>query len=300
MLDMGFADAIAAVVAQTPKSRQTLLFSATFADEIRDISRKLQRQPVEVTVQSRLGSDELEQAFFEVDTPRKIDALALLLNEHRPESALVFCNTKRDTQDVADQLAQRGFSVLALSGDLEQRDRDEVLVRFANKSCSVLVATDVAARGLHVQDLPAVISYELAGDPDVHVHRIGRTGRAGNKGLALHLVASREIGRLPGIEAAQGSPAQWRRLDLSNADRAQPMQAAMVTLIIDGGRQDKLRPGDIVGALTGDAGLPVDAIGKIDTFATRTYVAVKRSHAQKAMDKLRVGKIKGRTFRVRK
>ena len=300
MLDMGFADAIAAVVAQTPKSRQTLLFSATFADEIRDISRKLQRQPVEVTVQSRLGSDELEQAFFEVDTPRKVDALALLLNEHRPESALVFCNTKRDTQDVADQLAQRGFSVLALSGDLEQRDRDEVLVRFANKSCSVLVATDVAARGLHVQDLPAVISYELAGDPDVHVHRIGRTGRAGNKGLALHLVASREIGRLPGIEAAQGSSAQWRRLDLSNADRAQPVQAAMVTLIIDGGRQDKLRPGDIVGALTGDAGLPVDAIGKIDTFATRTYVAVKRSHAQKAMDKLRVGKIKGRTFRVRK
>ena len=299
MLDMGFADAIADVIAQLPTDRQTLLFSATYAEQIRAISRKVQRDPVEVTVDSLLGSDELEQMFYEVDVPRKIDALALLLAQHRPESALVFCNTKRDTQDVAAQLGQRGFSVLALNGDLEQRDRDEVLVRFSNRSCSVLVATDVAARGLDIKDLPAVISFELPSDPEIHVHRIGRTGRAGQKGLALHLCSSREIGRVPAIEAAQGSAAPWGRLNLSLADRATPLEPPMVTLIIDAGRQDKLRPGDIVGALTGDAGLPAGAVGKIDTFATRTYVAIAREHAQKALQKLRAGKIKGRSFRVR-
>jgi ATP-independent RNA helicase DbpA len=300
MLDMGFADAIADVVAQTPKERQTLLFSATFPDEIRTISKKMQRAPVEVTVQSRLGADEIEQIFYEVEPARKVDALAVLLTAHRPESTLVFCNTKRDTEDVAEQLAQRGFSVLALNGDLEQRDRDEVLVRFANRSCSVLVATDVAARGLDIKDMPAVISYELPSDPDVHVHRIGRTGRAGQKGLALSLVSSREIGRVVAIEAAQGSSMQWGRLNLSTVHALKPLEAPMTTLIIDGGRQDKLRPGDILGALTGDAGLPADAVGKIDTFATRTYVAIQRSQAHKAMERLRSGKIKGRSFRVRK
>jgi ATP-independent RNA helicase DbpA len=300
MLDMGFAEAIADVIAQTPADRQTLLFSATYADEIRSISKKVQRDPVQVTVDSLLGSDEIEQMFYEVELPRKVDALAYLLNQHRPESALVFCNTKRDTQDVADQLAQRGFSVLALNGDLEQRDRDEVLVRFANKSCSVLVATDVAARGLDIKELPAVVSFELPSDPEIHVHRIGRTARAGNKGLALNLCSSREIGRVPAIEAAQGSAAQWGRLNLSLANKTPPLEPPMVTLIIDGGRQDKLRPGDIMGAVTGDAGLPADAVGKIDTFATRTYVAIKRAYAQKALEKLRAGKIKGRSFRVRK
>jgi ATP-independent RNA helicase DbpA len=300
MLDMGFSEAMADVIAQAPAERQTLLFSATYSEEIRRVSKKVQREPIEVTVESLLGSDEIEQMFYEVELPRKGDALALLLGQHRPESALVFCNTKRDTQDVAAQLAQRGFSVLALNGDLEQRDRDEVLVRFANRSCSVLVATDVAARGLDIKDLPAVISYELPSDPEIHVHRIGRTGRAGQKGLAVHLVSSREVGRVPAIETAQGSPAQWGRLNLTLASKVPPLEPPMVTLIIDGGRQDKLRPGDIMGALTGTAGLPAEAVGKIDTFATRTYVAIARSYAAKAMERLRAGKVKGRSFRVRK
>ena len=164
----------------------------------------------------------------------------------------------------------------------------------------MLVATDVAARGLDIKELPAVISFELPSDPEIHVHRIGRTARAGHKGLALNLCSSREIGRVPAIEAAQGSAAQWGRLNLSLANRAPPLEPPMVTLIIDGGRQDKLRPGDIMGALTGDAGLPAESVGKIDTFATRTYVAIQRSYAQKALEKLRAGKIKGRSFRIRK
>jgi ATP-independent RNA helicase DbpA len=299
MLDMGFEEDIDAIVKQAPKQRQTLLFSATWPEPIRAVSARLQRDPVAVTIEAKHSDAVIEQHFFEVDTPRKVDALALLLATHKPEAALVFCNTRRDVDDVADQLVQRGHAALALHGDMEQRDRDEVLLRFANRSCSVLVATDVAARGLDIKELPAVVSYELPTDADAHLHRIGRTGRAGNSGLALSLVASREIARVAMIEAGLGMQARWGRVDLSQRV-PKPAPPAMVTLAIDGGRQDKLRPGDIVGALTGEAGLKADAIGKIDTFATRSYVAVQREHAPRALERLRAGKIKGRNFRVRR
>ena len=297
MLDMGFEEDIAAIVKQAPKKRQTLLFSATWPEPIRAISTRVQRDPVAVTVDH--ADDAIKQIYFEAEPARKLDALAVLLATHKPEAALVFCNTKRDVDAVAEQLAQWGYVALALHGDMEQRDRDEVLVRFANRSCAVLVATDVAARGLDIKELPAVISYELPTDADAHVHRIGRTGRAGNSGLALNLVASRETGRVAMIDAALGTSAQWGRVDLSQRS-PKPPPPAMVTLAIDGGRQDKLRPGDVVGALTGEAGLRADAIGKIDTFATRSYVAVQRDQVARALERLRAGKIKGRSFRVRR
>ncbi len=299
MLDMGFEDDINAIVKLVPKTRQTLLFSATWPEAIRAISRRMQRDPIAVTVDSTHAADVIEQIFFEVEPARKLDALAVLLATHRPEAALVFCNTKRDVDAVAEQLAQLGYVALALHGDMEQRDRDEVLVRFANRSCAVLVATDVAARGLDIKELPAVVSYELPTDADAHVHRIGRTGRAGNSGLALSLVAARETGRVAMLETALGTVAKWGRVDLSQR-MPKPSPPAMVTLAIDGGRQDKLRPGDVVGALTGDAGLNADAIGKIDTFATRSYVAVQRDQAARALERLRAGRIKGRSFRVRR
>ncbi len=298
MLDMGFEPAIAGILGQAPSQRQTMMFSATFPDEIRALGRRFLRDAEEHTVADGEGSV-IEQRFYEVESARKGDALALLLSDLAPESALVFCNTRRDTQQVADDLTQRGFAVMALHGDLEQRDRDEVLVCFGNRSCQVLVATDVAARGLDIKDLPLVVSHGLASDVDTHTHRIGRTGRAGGDGLALALVASDERRRVVGIEEALGKAVRWERIDLSRKP-GRPLPAAMITLVIDAGRQDKLRPGDVVGALTGDAGLPAAAVGKIDGFATRTYVAIERSQASKALDKLRVGKIKGRNFRVRK
>jgi len=299
MLDMGFEEDIAAILKQAPKKRQTLLFSATWPESIRAISKSFQRDPVAVTIETTHADTAIEQHFFEVELPRKVDALLLLLAIHKPESALVFCNTRRDVDDVAEQLSQRGHVALALHGDMEQRDRDEVLLRFANRSCSVLVATDVAARGLDIKDLPAVISYELPTDADAHVHRIGRTGRAGNTGLALSMVAARETNRVGMIESALGIKARWGRLDLSQRF-PKPAPPPMITLAIDGGRQDKLRPGDIVGALTGESGLHKDAIGKIDTFATRSYVAVARGEAAHALERLRAGKIKGRNFRIRR
>lgn len=299
MLDMGFADDIAGVVANMPSKRQTLMFSATYPDAIRTISKRFQRNPLEVTVTSTLSSDEVEQTFFEVDPARKFEVLANLLSDRRPESAVVFCNTRHDTRAVAEDLAQRGFSVLALHGELDQRERDEMLVRFANRSSSVLVATDVAARGLDIRELPMVINYDMASDADIHLHRIGRTGRAGAKGVALSLCTPAEIKRANVIEQRQGSPLNWRK-PASSSGKVKPLVAAWTTLAIDGGRQDKVRPGDILGALTGIAGLSAEHVGKIDVFATRSYVAVARAQADSALNKLRAGKIKGRNLRVRK
>ncbi|MDB6163316.1 MAG: helicase, partial [Xanthomonadaceae bacterium] len=200
MLDMGFEEPIREIIGKTPKDRQTLLFSATYPDAIRELGRKHLREPLEVSVDDAADQAVIRQLFFEVEPAQKPSALAGLLLEHNPESAVVFCNMRRDADEVAASLLHVGFSAAALHGDMEQRDRDEVLVQFGNRSCNILVASDVAARGLDIQDLGAVVNYELPSDPDVYVHRIGRTGRAGRSGLALSLVTPREMPRALQLE----------------------------------------------------------------------------------------------------
>ena len=299
MLDMGFSEAIDDIVGRIAKHHQTLLFSATYAEEIRQVSKRLQRDPVEVTVETPHEETTIEQRFHEVDPAQKMDALAQLLGKEHAQHALVFCNMRKDVDAVAMELDRRGFSALALHGDMEQRDRDEVLVQFANRSCSILVATDVAARGLDIAALPLVVSYDIAHDPDTHTHRIGRTGRAGEAGHAITLVTPRERPKAINIEEQLGQPLPWSPLKVAAPKGKQLNLAPMKTVVIDAGRQDKLRPGDILGALTGDAGLDAKDIGKIDVFATRAYVAIRRDLANKAQERLRAGKIKGRNFRVR-
>jgi ATP-independent RNA helicase DbpA len=296
MLDMGFADTIELVVGAVPSARQTLLFSATIPAEIRAISRRLQREPLDVSIEDADTRPHIEQLFFKVEQDQKLLALRALLLHYKPESAVVFCNTRHEVRAVETYLAQNDFPVLALHGELEQREREEMLVRFANRSCTVLVASDVAARGLDIADLALVVNYELAGDADTHLHRVGRTGRAGRSGLALSLCSSREAGRLRSLADASEEALQWGTLPTASG---RPTPAPFVTLVIDAGRQDKLRPGDLLGALTGSAALPSSAVGKIDVFATRTYVAIARDAVAQARSGLRAGKIKGRNFRVR-
>ena len=301
MLDMGFEEAIREIVGKTPAKRQTLLFSATYPEEIRAIGRSVLRDPLEVTVAATTSEQApLEQLFFETELKNKPALLAGVLLHYKPESSVVFCNTRSDVADVADALNELGFSALALHGDLEQRDRDEVLVRFANRSCSVLVASDVAARGLDIKELAAVVNYELPHDPDTYVHRVGRTARAGRGGLVLSLVTPREMPRALELERKQDVPLRWAKAAPLSSKVANALSAAMVTLRIDAGRADKLRPGDVLGALTGDAGLTAENVGKIDVFATRAYVAIARAVADKALARLRSGKIKGRKIRVEK
>jgi ATP-dependent RNA helicase DbpA len=299
MLDMGFEEAMDDIVKRIAKHHQTLLFSATYPDAIRAVSARMQQDPVSISVEEAHDESTIEQRVVEVEPPVKADVLARILVQAKPEATLVFCNMRKDTETVAAELDRRGFSALALHGDLEQRDRDEVLVRFANRSCTVLVATDVAARGLDIADLPLVVSYDVAHDPDTHTHRVGRTGRAGATGLAIVLTGARELNKLRAIEERLGGPLPRYPTKPAGDGRKVLNLAPMKTLVIDGGRKDKMRPGDILGALTGEAGLDGKDIGKIDVYATRAYVAIRRDLANKALERLRAGKIKGRNFRVR-
>ena len=299
MLDMGFGEDINRVISYAPERRQTLLFSATYPEGIAQMSRGVQRNPVEVSVESLHEGSAIEQKLYEVPAGQRLDALTWLLSHYQPGSCVVFCNTKRACNDVADHLAAKGFSALALNGDLEQRERDQVLVRFANGSATILVATDVAARGLDIKELGAVINYELTYDPEVHVHRIGRTGRAGQQGLALSLYQPNEAQRVNLIEEYQQAPMPLGDLDTIGRD-IKPIAPQMVTLSIDAGRKTKVRAGDILGALTGEGGIAGADVGKIQISEQYSYVAVKRQVASAALKRLQEGKIKGRTYRARK
>ena len=298
MLDMGFEEQIREVARHVPAECQRLLFSATFPDAIRALAKATLRDPAEVSVEGAANAPPIRQVVVDADPSRKAPLLAALLLEHRPESCLVFCNMRRDVDEVAASLAHYGFDALALHGDMEQRDRAETLLRFANRSCNVLVASDVAARGLDIDDLSAVVNYDVPSDPDTYMHRIGRTGRAGRDGLALTLCTPQELRRMEAIEEHQSSslPRQHAQ-PVAGKPKGVP-RAAMATLRIDAGKSGKLRPGDILGALTGDAGLPATAIGKIVVQATRSYVAIARGQAPQALARLREGRIKGRRFRV--
>jgi ATP-independent RNA helicase DbpA len=300
MVDMGFYEDIAGIASACNARRQTLLFSATYPDDIRKISAEFLRDPVEIKVESQHDEVQIEQRFYEVGYDDRNAAVARMLNHFRPTSTLAFCNTKVHCRELADELRAQGFSALALYGELEQRERDEILVLFANRSCSVLVATDVAARGLDIQSLNAAINVDVSKDTEVHIHRIGRTGRGNQeKGLALSLCAPNEKKWVKLIEEYQQRPAQWFDLaELQPADGGM-LAAPMVTLCIMGGKKDKLRPGDLLGALTGEAGLTKEQVGKINVFEFMTYVALERSVAQKAYARLTNGNIKGRNFKMR-
>jgi len=299
MLDMGFFDAIASIIGKTPARRQTLLFSATYPSGIKQLAADFMRSPQQVKVESLHTDNQIEQRFIEIDAQQRLEAVTRVLGHYRPQSCVAFCFTKQQCEDVVAHLTAKGIVAQALHGDLEQRDRDQVLAMFANRSSSVLVATDVAARGLDIDGLDMVLNVELARDAEIHVHRVGRTGRAGEKGVAVSLVAPAEGHRAQAIEALQKSPLRWDQLDSLKNKGGEPLLPVMSTLCIAAGRKDKLRPGDILGALTGDAGIPGKQVGKIAIFDFQAFVAVERALAKQAMQRLNSGKIKGRALKVR-
>ena len=299
MLDMGFVDDIAAVARKCPTTRQTLLFSATYPEGIARLAAQFMREAVTVKVDAHHAGGQIEQRWYEVKDNERLGAVSLLLNHFRPASTLAFCNTKAQCRNLGAALQAQGFSALALYGELEQRERDQVLVRFANRSCSVLVATDVAARGLDIANLAAVINVDVTPDPQVHIHRIGRTGRAGESGLALNLASMDEMGSVGKIELLQGCESEWHKLDELTPASTKPLVPPMVTLHIQGGRKEKIRPGDVLGALTADLGYTRAQIGKIDVNEFSTYVAVDRGVAHEAARRLNDGRIKGKSVKAR-
>lgn len=299
MLDMGFQDAMEDILSKTPSFRQTLMFSATWPAPIRELSKQYQNDPVDVRAEATGENPDIEELFYEVSPQLKMDAVVALLSARQPESCIVFCTTKQQCDEMAGDLGGRGFSALALHGDLDQKDRDSVLVRFGNQSCSILVATDVAARGLDIKSLPLVINAEPARDPEVHTHRIGRTGRAGEQGHAVTFCTPAQGHKVSRLESERGRSVVWGGTESLMATPVKPVVPAMRTLCIAGGRKDKIRPGDVLGALTGEAGIPGSAVGKIDLFDHQCFVAVEKSQAGKALSRLETGRVKGRKIRVR-
>lgn len=300
MLEMGFQDSLETIIEQTPTGRQTLLFSATFPESIEYLSKHILQNPQQVKVDTEHNENAITQHFYEVanDAERQ-QTVKLVLMAHQTNSAVVFCNTKREVQALTDHLKAQGFSAVALHGDLEQRERDQTLIQFANQSATVLVATDVAARGLDIDSVEVVINYHLAHDPEVHIHRIGRTGRAGKSGFACSLISDKQSYKVTLLEEALGMEITTEPLPDESVLLQKPNKAPMVTLQIDAGKKSKIRPGDILGALTGDGDIAGDQIGKIKVTAQRSYVAVSKKVSQQALNQLNHGKLKGRKTRAR-
>lgn len=299
MLDMGFSDELEAILAFVPAQRQTLLFSATYPEAIADISKRVQHEPHTVDVTESEQPVQILQSWCSVTRENRNAELVRVLRAWGGGLNLVFCNTKIDCADVANYLRSQDIAAVALHGDLDQAQRNEILVRFSNRSATVLIATDVAARGLDVKDIDAVFNYELPPQPEVYVHRIGRTGRAGKSGVAVSLVEDREMGRLVEIENALSETVIQHR-GIPDAKRGDDKLSPKVrTVQISGGRKNKLRPGDILGALTAQGGIPGSVVGSIDLFDTYGYVAIENEHASKAARQLSERPIKGRKYRAR-
>lgn len=299
MLDMGFYDDIAFVAKRCPLRLQTLLFSATYPEGISRLASQFLRNPQEVKLLEQHEGTKIRQRFYEVKHDERLQAVGTLLKHYRPASTLAFCNTKQQCRDLLDVLHEQGFYALTLNGDMEQRERDQVLIQFANRSCSVLVATDVAASGLDIEKLEAVINVDITPDPEIYIHRIGRTGRVDADGWALSLCSPGDKRRVATIAKMTGSEPEWHGLGSLQSGNDEPLVPPMVTLQISGGRKEKIRPGDVLGALTGEAGFTREQVGKISVTDQSTYVAVERSIAQSALRKLSAGKVKGKTVKVR-
>ncbi|MBZ4372790.1 ATP-dependent RNA helicase DbpA [Corallococcus interemptor] len=301
MLDMGFREDMERVLGATPSKRQTVLFSATFPDDIEKLSRAFQKDPVRVSLAQEESAPDIQQVAYACTPEEKQGLLLRLLRQHQPASAIVFCNFKAVVVELTRALVQAGVSADGLQGDLEQFDRDRVMAKFRNHSTRVLVATDVAGRGIDVEALDAVVNYELPQQPEAYVHRIGRTGRAGRRGLALSLVTRSDSRKVEDIEATTGV-----KLEKGDVDALVPENVPGVSLIsgwetlsISAGRKDKMRPGDILGALTGEAGgLKAEDVGKIEIHDHHAFVAVSKRVVKVAFQRLTEGRIKGRRHRI--
>jgi len=302
MLDMGFGEEMEKILSSAPQPRQTVFFSATYPRSIEAMTEVHQHNPERLTVADSVGPQSLlRQVAYVVNEANRLDTLLGMLGGNPPESAIVFCNFKATVAKVEQALGAAGVSAASLHGGLEQKERDFVMAKFRNHSLRVLVATDVAARGLDIEGLDLVVNFELPFQPEIYVHRIGRTGRAGKPGLAVSLVGPQDRGKVKAIEAALGSPLERQAAGTDTPASPSVVQAdaKMATLYISGGRKDKVRPGDILGALTGEAGgFPASDVGKIEIHDRFSYVAIAKGSAERAVQQLGSGRIKGKKFKV--
>jgi len=290
MLDMGFYDEIVKIGSNMPRAKQTLLFSATFPEKIETLAKALLNQPLTLKVDTILDAHKIDEIVYE--TADKFKTLTALIQSYKPESLLIFCNTKAEVMSLTDRLHAKGHSVIDIHGDLDQRERNESVLLFSNGSKRILVATDVASRGLDIKDIALVINYDLPFDKEVYTHRIGRTGRAGATGTALSLYAPSDSEKCSYI-TSQAKKAEMKAL---RVDASFKMISQYDTLGINGGKKTKLRKGDILGTLCKEIGLENSQIGKIDITETRSYVALHHSVIEKVNKAFKKVKIKKKKY----
>jgi ATP-dependent RNA helicase DeaD len=366
MLNMGFREDIETILGQIPEERQTILFSATMPQPILEIARTYQKDAQIIrVVKKELTVPKIEQYYYEVSQRNKEDVLARLLDMYNPKLCLVFCNTKKQVDELTSALQGRGYFAEGLHGDLKQQQRDRVMHSFRSGKTEILVATDVAARGIDVDDVEAVFNYDVPQDDEYYVHRIGRTGRAGREGRAFTLVVGRELYKLKDIMRycktkikAQPIPSindvtavkaekilekvttliqnedlskmvnlieervneeDFTSLDIaaaflklmmgdesSKADDERMSddfgdtgaEAGMVRLFVNLGKNQRVRPGDILGAIAGETGMPGKLIGSIDMYDKYTFVEVPREYASDVIQVMKTAKIKGKSINI--
>ncbi|MFA9239598.1 MAG: ATP-dependent RNA helicase DbpA [Candidatus Paceibacteria bacterium] len=296
MLDMGFYDDIMEIINSLPKKRQTLLFSATYEKNTEKLASNVLINPTIVKVENE-EKVHIKQKFYEVLEDSKTALIPALISQNKAKSILIFCNMKIKCDQLADDLYALGLDVLTLHSDLEQKQRDETIILFSNKSYPVLIATDVASRGLHIDDVDLVINYDLSLDEKIHTHRIGRTARAGKGGLAISLYTQNDMDRVFAIKEVF---ADIEEENISNVedDLSYKIDSPQRTIFINGGKKQKLRAGDILGALTAGIGLSKEDIGKIDILDFASYVAINKEKIAYVLTELSKSKIKGKYYRI--
>lgn len=365
MLDMGFQEDIEAILQETPDTRQTVMFSATMPKEIEQIARKYMKNPQKVkVVHKELTVPKISQYYFEVRPHEKLDALSRILDMENAELGIIFCRTKKGVDELVESLQSRGYSAEGIHGDLKQSQRDRVMKKFREGTLDLLVATDVAARGIDVDDVDLVINYDIPEDFEYYVHRIGRTGRAGREGLAYTLVTGKQIRTLKALESyikgkikrkpvptvndivekkkemlgkeviniiEKGGLSEYANLveELSEEYSSIDVAAAllkmvmnqndidaletakniperkggsnsnkMVRMFINIGKKHGARPGDILGAISGESGISGDLIGVIDMYDKFTFVEVPEHTADRVLESMNRNRIKGRKINM--
>jgi len=293
MLDMGFLEDIEKVISFIPKQRQTLLFSATYDSNIKELSKGILNDPTFKSVDTVHTESTIREEF--IKTSKKDSVLLKLFSTYKPKSVIIFCNTKIKCDELDAYLYDMGYDPLVLHSDFEQKTRDEIITLFSSKSYPILIATDVASRGLDIDDVEMVINYDMANDTNVYTHRIGRTARAGKSGVALTLYNDYDEDK---VEDLQDDKQLVYIDEDSLVDEVYKLKAEYKTIYVSGGKKLKLRPADILGCLIQDNGLEKDDIGKIKIFPMCSYVAIKVEAYDKKIKDLESLKIKGKYFRI--
>lgn len=319
MMDLGFIDQVESIVKQLPRNRVTMLFSATMPDKIQEICNQYMRNPIKLEAASEMPTAEIiRQTYYEVQDSDKFDLVKKIVCIERPDSCILFCNTRESVETLFRKMKGEGYRSGSLHGGMEQRERLNTIQRFKRGEFQFLIATDVVARGIHVEDISLVINYELPLDNESYVHRIGRTGRAGNKGAAITLVTLNERSslaeieeyiqyRIPRQETPMAADVEKGRLIFEQSkgtarlknDNSEKLNKEITKIRISAGRSSKMRPGDILGAITNIAGLSAADTGIIDIQDTCSYVEILGGKGDLVIEALQTMKIKGKIHSIK-